>query len=181
MSTATKTKKIVKTVAKVSEIAGDFTTIASLSAAIKMCPEKELKNLLKNLSPEQINIIVDYCTPIVQEIEALEAKIKDTKKSLLGLDTIMLQAMELKSQKSIVTPSGSIAEVAAGRTTSTFTTTTMEFIEIVKDAGHSDVLDEMVSIKKTAAEQYLGKALVNKITISDTPEWGKVKFTTLLK
>ena len=57
----------------------------------------------------------------------------------------------------------------------------MEFIEIVKDAGHSDVLDEMVSIKKTAAEQYLGKALVNKITVSDTPEWGKVKFTALLK
>ena len=170
----TKVRRIAET--KTSVVASDITT---LRAIIKMTDESKHEELLKSLSVEQINSMVDYCSDIASKIEAEKKKIKELEANMDGLDKILLQTLKVHSQKNVVTPEGCVAEVTAGRATSEFTVSVHEFIDIVKEAGHSDVIDNILRISKTEAEKYLGKSLVNKITETKKEEWGAVKFSRL--
>lgn len=174
------TKTIKKTTTKTpAKVVHEFSDILQLKAALKMCSEEELTSFLSNLSAEQINMIIDEIAPIALEIDNLKKQIKEKEKAMQGLDKTLLQILELKHQKNVVTSEGYVSEVTEGRAVSTFTTTTAEFIDLAKDAGHSDVIDEMVSIKKTEAEKYLGKSLVNKITQTEKKEYGGIRFSSI--
>ena len=175
----TKVRRIAET--KTASVAASVTAsdITTLRAVIKMTDESKQEELLKNLSVDQINSMVDYCSDLASKIEAEKKKIKELEANMDGLDKILLQTLKLHSQKNVVTPEGCVAEVTAGRATSEFTVSVHEFIDIVKEAGHSDVIDNILRISKTEAEKYLGKSLVNKITETKKEEWGAVKFSRL--
>ena len=173
------TRTIKKTTTKTKQAVQELNGIVQLKAAIKMCSETEIDTFLSTLTPEQINLIVDEVAPLDLLIQAKKKEIKTIEKQIDGLDKVLLQIQKLKSQKNIVTPEGFVSEVTEGRAKSEFTTTIHEFIELAKDAGHSDVIDEMVSIKKTEAEKYLGKSLVNKITQTTKEEYGGIKFSSI--
>lgn len=173
------TRTIKKTTTKTKQAVQEFSDIVQLKAAIKMCSETEIDTFLSTLTPEQINLIVDEIAPLDLLIQDKKKEIKVIEKQIDGLDKVLLQIQKLKTQKNIVTPEGFVSEVTEGRAKSEFTTTIHEFIELAKDAGHSDVIDEMVSIKKTEAEKYLGKSLVNKITQTTKEEYGGIKFSSI--
>ena len=184
MATKTITKKIIKnnstekgTVSSLITGVKDFDT---LSAAIKMTTsEGELKQIINALTPEQYDILIDTLTEVDATIVSLEKQAKEMESKIDHMRSFMLEAMKEKQMTSIVTANKNLANVAAGRTTSEFTVTLNEFIKIVQDAGHSSDIDRMVSIKKTAAEEFLGKSLVNKITKPIKNAWGKVKFSKM--
>ena len=177
------TKKIVKSTAKetntLMSIVKGIKDLDTLSAAVKMATGEDLNQLIDGLSPEQYDMLVDYMAGVDAELAELDRKAKEKEKAVTHIRSFMLTAMERKNMKNIVTAQKNLAEVQAGRAVSEFTVTVAEFMQIARDAGHSADIDRMVSIKKTAAEEFLGKALVNKITKQHKEEWSKVKFTKL--
>lgn len=177
------TKKIVKSTAKetntLMSIVKGIKDLDTLSAAVKMATGEDLNQLIDGLSPEQYDMLVDYMAGVDAELAELDRKAKEKEKTVTHIRSFMLTAMERKNMKNIVTAQKNLAEVQAGRAVSEFTVTVAEFMQIARDAGHSADIDRMVSIKKTAAEEFLGKSLVNKITKQHKEEWSKVKFTKL--
>lgn len=189
MATTT-TTKTVKKVTKTSKTAPAASTMATMvrslkdfdtiSAAIKMTTHpEEQKQLLDALTPAQYEVIVDAMTEVDAQIAELKRQVKETEEKVEHIRPFMLEAMKSKEMKSIVTPNKNLGKVEAGRAVSEFTVTIHEFIQLAQDTGHSDAIDQMVSIKKTKAEEFLGKSLVNRITKSSKNEWDKVKFTKI--
>ena len=186
MTTTTKTtktiKKIVKTPAQstMTSLVKGLKDFDTLSAAIKMTTsEEELRQLMTSLTPEQYEVIIDYMTEVDSQVAELERQAKEAEERVEHMRSFMLEAMKEKNMTSIVTGNKNLAKVAAGRTVSEFTVTIHEFMQIVQDAGHASDIDRMVSIKKTKAEEFLGKSLVNKITKPIKNAWGKVKFSRI--
>lgn len=173
-------KKIIKKTEEnsVSGIVKGMKSFDTLSAAIKMITSpEEIKQIAQGLSPEQYDILIDQMATVDTQLAEWDKKAKEMEKTVSHIRSFMLDAMKEKQMKNIMTANKNIAEVQAGRATSEFTVTVHEFIKLAQDAGHSSEIDKMVSIKKTAAEEFLGKSLVNKITKQTKEEYGKVKFS----
>ena len=189
MATTT-TTKTVKKVTKTSKTASAASTMAmmvsnirdfdTISAAIKLIttPEEQ-KQVVNALTDSQYEVIVDAMAQVDDQISYMKAQIKEMEERVEHIRPFMLGAMKSKEVKSIVTPNKNLGKVEAGRSVSEFTVTIHEFIQLAQDTGHSDAIDQMVSIKKTKAEEFLGKSLVNRITKPSKDEWGKVKFTKI--
>lgn len=173
-------KKVKKTVVE-QKLTYEAQTITELGAIIRMASETELPVILSRFSVEQINLLVDHLAEADSKINKLKAEIKEIEQATKYLQSPLLETLKIKKQKNVVTPEGNVAEVAAGRATSTFTTTISEFIDIAKDAGCGNNIDNMLTISKTKAEEYLGKALVNKITVTSKEEFGGLKFSRITK
>lgn len=177
--TTTKTiKKIVKKTTPAHTIQVNY-SISELGALVRMASREELNTILRNLSVGQINMITDYLAVADSKVSKLKAEIKAIDGETNYLKAPLLEALKTRKQRNVVTPEGNVVEVAPGRASSTFTTTISEFIDIAKDAGCGNNIDDMLSISKTKATEYLGKALVNKITETTREDWGQLKFSSI--
>lgn len=179
-------KKVIKKVGNVKE--AESTDIELLRAEILTCKgdEKQYSELIKNLSAVQVMQIATYVGTKEMRLSELNAAIAESTKALSDeaslistqiapMKEALLKAMEDKHQKTVMTPEGWFAQAKAGRSVSEFTCTITEFIAILQEAGHSDAIDTVLKIGKTAAESVLGKTVVNRITKTTKPEYGSVE------